>query len=66
MVGIAPSYEQKLLTPPKRGRLCRVASPDGADGSVRIHANATMYATLLDGTESVELALAAGVWPTST
>ena len=60
VVGIAPSYEQKTFdTRQKRGRLCRVASPDGADGSVRIHANATMYATLLDGTESVELALAA-------
>jgi len=34
-----------------------VASPDGAKGSVTIHADARLYAGLLDGEESVTLAL---------
>jgi hypothetical protein len=29
-----------------------VASPDGAEGSVTIHADAALYAGLLDGAES--------------
>ncbi|MEO6322794.1 MAG: quercetin 2,3-dioxygenase, partial [Polaromonas sp.] len=41
----------------KRGALRLVASPDGAQGSVLIHADARMYAGLLDGDESVTLAL---------
>jgi quercetin 2,3-dioxygenase len=56
--GIAPGYEQKRFdAPAKRGRLARVASPDGRDGSVTIHADATMYAGLFDGEESAELPL---------
>jgi quercetin 2,3-dioxygenase len=59
--GIAPSYEQKAFpVADKRGRLRRVASPDGADGSVRLHADATLYAGLFDADESADLALAAG------
>jgi len=51
--GIAPSYEQKTFSESgKRGRLQLVASPDGAAGSVLIHANARMYAGLFDGAES--------------
>jgi redox-sensitive bicupin YhaK (pirin superfamily) len=37
-----------------------VASPDGADGSVTIHADARLYAGLFDGAESAQLALPAG------
>ena len=56
--GIQPSYEQKTFpTSEKRGVLRLVASPDGAQGSVTIHANAAMYAGLLDGDESATLAL---------
>lgn len=56
--GIAPSYEQKSFTDAeKRGRLRRVASPDGAEGSVRLHADATMYAGLFDQGEAAQLAL---------
>lgn len=56
--GIAPSYEQKRFTDQeKRGQLRRVASPDGADGAVTIHADATLYAGLFDGAESATLAL---------
>lgn len=61
VIGIPPSYEQKtFVAEDKRGRLRLVASPDGADGSVQIHADASLYAGLLDGAESAELALAPG------
>lgn len=56
--GIAPSYEQKTFDDAqKRGRLCLVASPDGAQGSVKIHADASLYAGLFDGAQAAELAL---------
>ena len=56
--GIAPSYEQKSFTDAeKRGRLRLVASPDGAQGSVTIHADARMYSGLFDGDEDATLAL---------
>jgi quercetin 2,3-dioxygenase len=50
--GIAPGYEEKRFdAASKRGRLRLIASPDGAEGSVRIHQDARLYATLLDGPE---------------
>ena len=56
--GIAPGYEQKTIpTEQKRGVLRLVASPDGAQGSVTIHADASLYAGLFDGDENAELAL---------
>ncbi len=56
--GIAPGYEQKHFgTSAKRGRLALVASPDGAEGSVTIHADARIRAGLFDGAERAELAL---------
>ncbi|WP_367849940.1 pirin family protein [Rhodoferax sp. WC2427] len=56
--GIAPSYEQKTFAESeKRGLLRLVASPDGAQGSVTLHADARLYAGLLDGTETATLAL---------
>ena len=56
--GIAPSYQQKTYTEAeKRGALRLVASPDGAQGSVTIHADAKMYAGLFNGAESATLAL---------
>jgi redox-sensitive bicupin YhaK (pirin superfamily) len=59
--GIAPGYEQKAFTDEdKRGKLRVVASPDGRDGSVTIHADATLYAGLFDGAESAELTLGTG------
>ena len=57
-VGLAPGYEQKSFpVAEKRGRLRRVAAPDGADGAVTLHADATLYAGLFDGDESAHLAL---------
>jgi quercetin 2,3-dioxygenase len=52
VLGIAPEYEEKRFEPEeKRGRLRLIASPDGANGSVRIHQDARVYAGLFDGTE---------------
>ena len=59
--GLAPSYEQTFFPDEeKRGRLRLVASPDAADGSVRIHQDARLYATLLATGEEVTHALAPG------
>jgi quercetin 2,3-dioxygenase len=59
--GIPPSYEQKTFSDAdKRGRLRLVASPDGAEGSVTIHADARMYAGLFDGAEAATLAIPPG------
>ena len=56
--GIEPSYEQKAIPAvDKRGRLRLVASPDGAQDSVTIHADALLYAGLFDGDERAELPL---------
>ena len=56
--GIEPGYEQKHFdAPSKRGTLRLVASPDGREGSVTIHADAAMYAGLFDGDESARLKL---------
>lgn len=55
---IAPGYEQ--LTIPeidKRGKLRLVASPEGKNGAVKIHADARVYAGLFDGNESAKLSL---------
>ncbi|MBI3067652.1 MAG: pirin family protein [Betaproteobacteria bacterium] len=57
--GVTPGYEQKHFAPAeKQGRLRLIASPDGRDGSVAIHQDARVYATLLDGTEFVTHRLA--------
>ena len=58
VTGIAPSYEQKTFADAeKRGVLRLVASHNGAQGSVTVHADASLYAGLFDGTESAGLAL---------
>ena len=55
---MAPGYEQKSFSvDEKRGKLRLVASPDGAEASVTIHADASLYAGLFDGTEAATLAL---------
>jgi redox-sensitive bicupin YhaK (pirin superfamily) len=53
--GVRPSYEEKRFEPDsKRGRLRLIASPDGRDGSVTIHQDAFLYATLVDGDDVLE------------
>jgi len=52
VTGIPPSYEQKHFdAASKRGRLRLVASPDGREGSVKLHQDAFLYAALLDGAD---------------
>ena len=58
VTGIVPSYEQKTFSASeKRGALRLVASRDGAQGSVLIHADASLYAGLFDGAEAATLPL---------
>jgi redox-sensitive bicupin YhaK (pirin superfamily) len=59
--GLAPSYEQKAFTAEeKRSRLRLVGSRDGRDGSVTIHQDVDLYATLLADGEAVRHTLRDG------
>jgi quercetin 2,3-dioxygenase len=52
--GLKPRYDQKTFPDAeKRGRLRLVGSPDGRDGSIVIHQDADIYASLLDSGEAV-------------
>jgi redox-sensitive bicupin YhaK (pirin superfamily) len=46
--GIRPGYEQKRFDD-RDGKLRIVASPDARDGSLKIHQDVSVYATVLDG-----------------
>lgn len=47
--GVKPGYEQKFLPDEEKKNMLRlVASPDGRDGSVTIHQDVNLYATLLE------------------
>jgi len=51
--GIRPSYAQKHFpSADRRGRLVRIASRRGEDGSVTMNADASIWAGLLDGSET--------------
>lgn len=59
--GIAPGYEEKHFdTDSKRGRLRLIASPDGAEGSVTIHQDVHLYASLLNGEQQLTHELSEG------
>jgi quercetin 2,3-dioxygenase len=61
VTGIPPSYEEKHFDESsKRGRLRLVASSDAREGSVKIHADAAVYAGLFDGAEAATLAIKPG------
>ena len=52
--GLKPSYEQRAFkTEEKRGQLRLIASPDGRDGSVTVHQDVELYATVLAPGEQV-------------
>ena len=58
VTGIEPGYEQiTVAAASKRGQLKLVASNLPAEGAVRIHADASMYAGLFNGAETALLAL---------
>ena len=60
-LGIKPGYQQKNFSPEeKRGRWCLLVSPDASQGSLLLHQDARVFATLLDGKESLTYSLAAG------
>lgn len=57
--GLAPSYEQKVFTEEqKQGRLCLIASADGREGSVTVHQDASVYASVLSRDDEVVQTLA--------
>jgi redox-sensitive bicupin YhaK (pirin superfamily) len=59
--GLEPGYEQKAYPEAeRRGRWRLVASRDARDGSVAIHQDADVYATLLEPGESATHVLRAG------
>lgn len=56
--GMAPSYAQMAFPDAsKQGRLCLIASPDGAQQSVTVHADARLYSGLFDADQTATLAL---------
>ena len=58
-IGIEPEYEQTTIPETaKRGRFRLVASPDGRNESMRINADAFMFAALVDGAERLDYAIA--------
>ncbi len=59
--GLAPGYEQKSFSrADKLNRLKPIGSRDGQGGSVTIHQDVGLYATVLEAGSSVRHALAAG------
>ncbi|MGZ8291993.1 MAG: pirin family protein [Telluria sp.] len=61
VTNIAPSYEEKHFSPEsKQGQLRLVASNDGRDGSVKIHQDAAVYATIMQAGDSLEHPLERG------
>lgn len=59
--GIKPSYEQKAFADAEKlNQLRLVASPDGRDGSVTIHTDASLYQTVLQDGGQVSWPIPAG------
>jgi len=56
--GLPPGYEQQPFSEDeRRGRFRLIASEDGREGSVTIHQDAQVYATLLDAGQKLDHAL---------
>jgi redox-sensitive bicupin YhaK (pirin superfamily) len=61
VTSIAPGYEEKHFEPDsKSGQLRLIASNDGRDGSILIHQDAAIYASILDQKPPLEHRLATG------
>ena len=61
ITGVRPSYEEKQFgTAEKKGQLRLIATPDGREGSVTIHQDALVYASVLGGKDAVTHRLAPG------
>ena len=58
---LAPGYEQKSFTEDERkGKLKLVASPDGAEGSVSLNADARLHVAILDPKDAVSTTIPSG------
>lgn len=58
---IEPSYEEKHFdADSKRGKLRLIASSDARDGSVLVHQDVSIFASILDGDDRLEHPLAPG------
>lgn len=56
--GLPPSYEEKHFTEAqKKNQWCLIASAEGVDGSVMVHQDVNLYATLLDAEASLDTVL---------
>ena len=52
---LTPGYEQKLIAADeKRGKLKLIASRDARDGSITVHQDVSLYASILQNGETVE------------
>lgn len=61
VLNVLPEYEERRFGPEeKRGRLRLIASPNGAEGSVRIHQDTRVYAGLFDNAERGSLEVKPG------
>jgi redox-sensitive bicupin YhaK (pirin superfamily) len=57
-VGLEPGYEQKAFTEDeRRGQLRLIASADGRDGTVQVHQDVSLFASLLAAGQEVEHAM---------
>ena len=54
-IELEPSYEQKAFSEDeRRGQLRLIASEDGRDGSVKVHQDVSLFASILDAEQQVE------------
>lgn len=62
--GIEPGYEERSLPAIEPGRLALIASPDGADGSVKINADTRLYGARLNQADELahKLQHGRGAW----
>jgi redox-sensitive bicupin YhaK (pirin superfamily) len=61
VTGIPPSYEEwHFPVDSKQGRLRLIASNNGRDGSVRIHQDAAIYASIMNAGDDIEHMLSPG------
>jgi len=59
--GLQPGYEQKLFAPElKQDQWCLIGSRDGRDGSLTIHQDVNLYASMLQTSQSLEMELKEG------
>jgi redox-sensitive bicupin YhaK (pirin superfamily) len=59
--GLPPGYEQKTIAPEDtRGALRLIASPDGDEGSVTIHQDVRLWASVLEPAEKIAYPLPRG------